>query len=381
MFVYLDNSATTRQYDQVTEVMKDAMENYFGNPSSLHSLGLASEKEVRRSRQITATALGAKEEEIIFNSGGTEGDNTVLYGIAHARRREGKKIITSKVEHPAVLEACKVLENEGFQVEYIGVDGKCRLDMEQLRAAIDEETTLISIMAVNNETGAKMPVSEIAKLKGNAVFHTDGVQAFGKIDLKNIGADFITVSGHKIHGPKGVGALYARKGVRLPAFIAGGGQERGMRSGTENVPGIIGFGKAVEKACGNLEKRTAHMAEIRAYFLAGLQAEISDIRLNGPEDPSEAVSAVLNISFMGTRGEVLLHTLEQDNIFVSTGSACSSNKKGQSHVLSAMGLTPKEIEGAIRFSFSEFNTLEEMDYVISKVKDAVARFRRLGSFR
>lgn len=165
-----------------------------------------------------------------------------------------------------MLEACKVLENEGFQVEYIGVDGKCRLDMEQLRAAIDEETTLISIMAVNNETGAKMPVSEIAKLKGNAVFHTDGVQAFGKIDLKNIGADFITVSGHKIHGPKGVGALYARKGVRLPAFIAGGGQERGMRSGTENVPGIIGFGKAVEKACGNLEKRTAHMAGNQSIF-------------------------------------------------------------------------------------------------------------------
>lgn len=381
MFVYLDNSATTRQYDEVTAVMKAAMEDCFGNPSSLHSLGLASEKRVRESRKTIGATLGAKEEEIIFTSGGTESDNTVLYGIAHARRRDGKKIITSAVEHPAVLEACKALETEGFTVEYIGVDDKCRLNMEQLQAAIDEETTLISIMAVNNETGTMMPVKEIAKLKGKALFHTDAVQGYGKIDLHNTGADFISVSGHKIHGPKGIGALYARKGVRLPAFLVGGRQERGRRSGTENVPGILGFGKAAEMACGNLAARTAAMAAARSYLLEGFKDQIPDIRINSPEDPKEAVSGVLNVSFLGTRGEVLLHTLEQDQIFVSTGSACSSNKKGGSHVLKAMGLSDREIEGAIRFSFSEFNTVEEMDYVLEKVKAAVARFRKLGSFR
>lgn len=378
MLIYLDNSATTRQYDAVTQAMKEAMEDSFGNPSSLHSLGLKSEKLMRESRRTVAKTMGAAEGEIIFTSGGTESDNTALFGIAHARKRDGRKIITSCVEHPAVLEACRALEQEGFTVEYIGVDDKCRLNMEQLASAIDEETTLISIMTVNNETGTIMPVEEIAAMKGRAVFHTDAVQGYGKVDLTHTGADLISVSGHKIHGPKGMGALYVRKGVRLPAFIVGGGQEGHMRSGTENVPGIIGLGKAAELACSDIKGRTAKMRAARDYLLAGLLDGLSDIRVNSPED---GTAGVLNLSFLGTRGEVLLHTLEQDGIFVSTGSACSSNKKGQSHVLKAMGLKDKEIEGAIRFSFSEFNTIEEMDYVIEKVKAAVTRFRRLGSFR
>ena len=378
MLIYLDNSATTRQYDAVTQAMKEAMEDSFGNPSSLHSLGLKSEKLMRESRRTVAKTMGAAEGEIIFTSGGTESDNTALFGIAHARKRDGKKIITSCVEHPAVLEACRALEQEGFTVEYIGVDDKCRLNMEQLAAAINEETTLMSIMTVNNETGTIMPVEEIAAMKGRAVFHTDAVQGYGKVDLTHTGADLISVSGHKIHGPKGMGALYVRKGVRLPAFIVGGGQEGHMRSGTENVPGIIGLGKAAELACSDIKGRTAKMRAARDYLLEGLLDGLSDIRVNSPED---GAAGVLNLSFLGTRGEVLLHTLEQDGIFVSTGSACSSNKKGQSHVLKAMGLKDKEIEGAIRFSFSEFNTIEEMDYVIEKVKAAVTRFRRLGSFR
>ncbi|MBR3786097.1 MAG: cysteine desulfurase [Firmicutes bacterium] len=378
MFVYLDNSATTRQYDQVTLEMKQAMEDLYGNPSSLHSLGLASEKRVRAARQHLAESLGAREDEIIFTSCGTESDNTALYGIAHAKRREGKKIITSKVEHPAVLEACKVLEKEGYNIEYIGVDDKCRLDMNQLKAAIDDETILISIMAVNNETGTIMPIQEIAKMKGKAVFHTDAVQAYGKIDLKHTGADLISVSAHKIHGPKGMGALYVKKGINLPAYLVGGGQERHMRSGTENVPGIVGFDAACQIAIPNLNERVAKMAEVRDYLKRGIEDQIKDIKVNSPDD---GAASVLNISFMGTRGEVLLHTLEQDNIFVSTGSACSSNKKGRSHVLAAMGLKDKEIEGAIRFSFSEANTIEEMDYVLDKVNAAVTRFRRLGSFR
>jgi len=378
MFVYLDNSATTRQYDQVTLEMKQAMEDLYGNPSSLHSLGLASEKRVRSARQHLAESLGAREDEIIFTSCGTESDNTALYGIAHAKRREGKKIITSTVEHPAVLEACKVLEKEGYNIEYIGVDDKCRLDMNQLKAAIDDETILISIMAVNNETGTIMPIQEIAKMKGKAVFHTDAVQAYGKIDLKHTGADLISVSAHKIHGPKGMGALYVKKGINLPAYLVGGGQERHMRSGTENVPGIVGFDAACQIAIPNLNERVAKMAEVRDYLKRGIEDQIKDIKVNSPDD---GAASVLNISFMGTRGEVLLHTLEQDNIFVSTGSACSSNKKGGSHVLMAMGLKHKEIEGAIRFSFSEENTIEEMDYVLDKVTGAVQRFRRLGSFR
>ncbi|MGN0658918.1 MAG: cysteine desulfurase family protein [Emergencia sp.] len=378
MFVYLDNSATTRQYDQVTQRMKEVMEDTFGNPSSLHSLGLEAEKTVRAARKNVAASLGADEDEIIFTSGGTESDNTALYGIAHARRRQGKRIITSAAEHPAVLEACRVLEQEGFEVVYIGVDDRCRLDMQQLRDAVNDDTILISVMAVNNETGTVMPLKEIADLKGKAVFHTDGVQAYGKVDLRHTGADLISLSAHKIHGPKGVGALYVKKGISLPAFVVGGGQEKHRRSGTENVPGIAGFDKAVSLSMEHFEQRVSAMAAARKRLLAGITDQIEDIRINSPGD---GAASVLNISFLGTRGEVLLHTLEQDGIFVSTGSACSSNKKGRSHVLKAMGLSDREIEGAVRFSFSEFNTEEEMDYVTEKVAAAVKRFRRLGSFR
>ena len=378
MFVYLDNSATTRQYDRVTAYMKESMDDFYGNPSSLHSFGLDSEKKVRQARKNIAESLGCGEEEIVFTSGGTESDNTAIFGAARSKKRNGKKIITSKVEHPAVLEACKALENEGYTVEYIGVDSQCRLDMDQLHAAVDDETILISIMTVNNETGTVMPVDQIAQLKKNALFHTDSVQAYGKMKLKAGAADLMSLSAHKIHGPKGMGALYVRKGVRIPAYLVGGGQERHMRSGTENVPGILGFGLAARIASENLESRLDAMAEAKNYLLAGLQDQIEDLRINTPAD---SVPSVLNVSFLGTRGEVLLHTLEQDGIFVSTGSACSSNKKGRSHVLAAMGLSDKEIEGAVRFSFSEFNTVKEMDYVLEKTKNAVTRFRKLGSFR
>ena len=390
--VYLDNSATTRQYDQVTDVMAEAMRETYGNPSSLHMLGVEAEKKVRSSRKILASALGASEEEFFFTSGGTESDNTVLFGVAEARKRTGKKIITTAVEHPAILEPAKRLEAMGFTVEYIGVDRNCHLNMDQLVSAIDDETILISAMGVNNEAGTILPIGEIAALKDrynrehktDILLHSDAVQAFGKVpvDLKGAykGVDFLSVSGHKIHGPKGIGGLYIRKGIHLPPFMNGGGQERHMRSGTENTPGIIGFGKAAEMGMADFAKRTEAMKRARARLLEGLLAEIPDIRINSPQDETASPS-VLNVSFLGTRGEVLLHTLEQEGIFVSTGSACSSNKKGRSHVLTAMGLSDKEIEGAIRFSFSEENTLEEMDYTVEKVKAAVTRFRRLGSFR
>ena len=390
--VYLDNSATTRQYDQVTDVMAEMMRETYGNPSSLHMLGVEAEKRVRASRKILASALGASEEEFFFTSGGTESDNTVLFGVAEARKRAGKKIITTAVEHPAILEPAKRLEAMGFTVEYIGVDRNCHLNMDQLASAIDDGTILISVMGVNNEAGTILPIGEIAALKDkynrehktDILLHSDAVQAFGKVpvDLKGAykGVDFLSVSGHKIHGPKGIGGLFIRKGIHLPPFMNGGGQERHMRSGTENTPGIIGFGKAAEMGMTDFAGRTDAMKRARARLLEGLLAEIPDIRINSPQDETASPS-VLNVSFLGTRGEVLLHTLEQEGIFVSTGSACSSNKKGRSHVLTAMGLSDKEIEGAIRFSFSEENTLEEMDYTVEKVKAAVTRFRRLGSFR
>ena len=392
MIVYLDNSATTRQYDQVTDVMAKTMRDDFGNPSSLHKLGVEAEKKVKEARKIIAKTMGAEDDEIFFTSCGTESDNTVLMGAAQAKKRVGNKIIISAVEHPAILEPAKRLESMGFQVERIGVDSKCHLDLNQLKSALTPDTILISVMGVNNETGTIMPIKEIAKIKdeynkskGAQIWlHSDEVQAYGKIDIdfksSLKGVDFASVSGHKIHGPKGMGALFSRKGLNLLPFILGGGQEHHMRSGTENTPGITGFGKAADIAVSNLEERTKAMWASRTYLLNGIKSEIKDIQVNSPEDET-ACPSVLNVSFMGTRGEVILHTLEQSGIFVSTGSACSSNKKGQSHVLSAMGLKDKEIEGAIRFSFSEFNTEEEMEYVLSKLKEAVAGFRRLGTFR
>ena len=394
MLVYLDNSATTRQYDEVTELMSRAMRESFGNPSSLHSLGLKAEKEVKNARKILAQSLGADEEEVFFTSCGTESDNTVLMGAAQAKKRRGKKIIVSAVEHPAILEPAKKLESMGFEVAYIGVDKQCRLNLESLKNAVTDDTILISVMGVNNETGTIMPIEEIARFKeeynrthGTDIWlHTDAVQAFGKI-LVNLkkeykGVDFLSASAHKIHGPKGMGLLYMKKGLNLVPFLLGGGQERHMRSGTENTPGIVGFGKAAELAMRDFDERIQRMSTARQRLLEQICAEIKDIRINSPEG-EEACPSVLNLSFLGTRGEVLLHTLEQDGIFVSTGSACFSNHSSAkgSHVLNAMGLTPKEIEGAIRFSFSEFNTEEEIDFTADKVKAAVARFRRLGSFR
>ncbi len=392
MIVYLDNSATTRQYDRVTDYMADIARNSYGNPSSLHGLGLDAEKILKEGRKRIAQAFNASPDEIYITSCGTESDNTVLMGIARTPRKQAMKIITTSVEHPAVLEPAAELERRGFKVVRLGVDKKCRIDLDELRAELTEDTLLISIMAVNNEVGTIMPLKEIGMMKREfnkahgtkVLFHTDAVQALGKIpldtrrDLRDV--DLISVSAHKIHGPKGVGALYVRKGTNLMPFMLGGGQEKGFRSGTENVPSVGGFGLACEMAVSDMEARKAHMMEVRDHLKEGILREIPDVLVNSSED---GVCSVLNVSFPGTRGEVILHRLEQEGIYVSTGSACSSNHKTSkgSHVLNAMGLKHKEIEGAIRFSFSEFNTIEEMDYTLDKLKTAVGNFRKLGSYR
>ena len=386
--IYLDNSATTRQYPEVTREMLRYMDEIYGNPSSLYQLGVDSEKAVKKARTALQKAIGMEDGRVYFTSGGTEADNMAIFGAARALKRRGRRIVTTAVEHPAVLECCKELEKQGFEVIYVGVERNCRLDIDALRSAVNDETILVSMMHVNNEAGTIMPVNEVKQIMKEkdapGIFHCDAVQSFGKLQLCS-DADVISVSGHKIHGPKGTGAICIREGVNIPAFICGGGQESGKRSGTENVPAIAGFGLAAEMSEHGRRENSASMAQMRQRLISQLTASLDDIVINSPEtageNAGECCSSLLNISFLGTRGEVLLHTLEQDGIYVSTGSACSSNKKGQSHVLKAMGLKDKEIEGTLRFSFGRMNSIEEIDIAADKVAAAVKRFRRLGSFR
>lgn len=393
--IYLDNSATTRQYDEVTELMYRAAKDNFGNPSSLHTLGFEAGNILYDARKQIEGLL-PPAGNVIFTSGGTEGDNMALYSSARKLRRRGNKIITTRVEHPAVLETCKRLAEDGFEIVYVDVDVDGYAEEQAVKALLDENTIIVSLMSVNNEVGTIEPVVPVGRTVRqfnrdhgtDIIFHTDAVQAFGKLAMDDIDADIITASGHKFHGPKGTGFLYIKKRHKLPAFITGGGQEGGLRSSTENTPGIAGIGLAAEMSARDQMMKISRMGMVNNYLLNGLRTEISDIIVNGPEelgytlqDYGRRCPTVLNVTFEGTRGEVILHTLEQDGIYVSTGSACSSHKTGDSHVLSAMSMTHKEIEGAIRFSFSEFNTVEEMDVVIARTKAAVERFRRLGSFR
>lgn len=382
MFVYLDNSATTRPYDSVVDVVIRTLEENFGNPSSLHGLGLQAEKILKKSREIVAQSIGATPEEVFFTSGGTESDNTAIFGTWEARKRQGKRILTTRVEHPAVLRACEHLEKQGGEVIYLPVGTDGILDMSAFKAALNQDTVLVSVMHVNNETGAIMPLAEIKKeidqLNPDIILHTDAVQSYGKldIDVRRMGVDLMSVSGHKICGPKGIGAFYKRKGVSLPSFVYGGGQENGFRSGTENLSGIAGFAEAVRRQQEHKIQIRSQMENVKEHLKVSLEASIPNIRINTPEN---SAPSVLNVSFRGCKGEVLLHTLEQKEIYVSTGSACSSKKSG-SHVLQAMGLSSEEIDGALRFSFSEANTVEQMDYVTAELKEAVEGQRRLRKF-
>ncbi len=378
------------------------MNEDFGNPSSLHRMGVTAERAVKEARQAVASSLYVRDEEIYFTGSGTEADNTAIFGAYDGKKRRGNKIITSEVEHPAVLEACKKLEATGVHVVYTKIDSKGCIDIEELKSNLDDNTIFVSIMTVNNELGTVFPIEEIGTLvknKGDILFHTDAVQAYGKMTVDPVkwNADLVTVSGHKIHGPKGTGALFIRKGVHINPHIYGGGQERGIRSGTENTPGIAGLGLAAEIMSSNLQERIRSMEVCREYLLSGLKAEIPDIGINSPEEVFTVEKAagrnegglglnggriplsspgILNVSFLGCRGEVLLHSLEQRDIYVSTGAACSSRKKG-SRVLAAAGLAAPVIDSAIRFSFSEFNTVEQMDYLLVELKKAVTSMRRL----
>ena len=386
MYVYLDNSATTKQSEMVTKAVSDAAERYYGNPSSLYRPGMEAEKFIRACRSSAARLIGASPEEIYYTSGGTESDNTAVYGAVRARKRLGKRIITTEIEHPAVLECFQDLEQQGMDVVRVPVDGQGRIDLDYLQKALNKETILVSVMHVNNETETVQPVEEAGQMvrrMGNALFHCDAVQSYGKIpiDVKKAGIDLLSASGHKIHGPRGVGILYVSKKARIVPLIRGGGQENGMRSGTENVPGIAGFAEAAKQASERMDTNYNKVRSLSTRLIEGIRSAVPDVTFHGPVQSGETgtdrwLPYIVNISFADCRGEVLLHMLEQQGVYVSTGSACSSHHKGYSHVLKAMGVGSSEAEGTIRFSFSPENTEEEIDYALQQLKQAVAEHRK-----
>lgn len=380
MKVYLDHAATTYTDPEVFEAMKPYFCEVFGNASSLHGFGREAARAVDKARGQVAAALGCKPSEVYFTSGGTESDNWALKGIMHAHTDKGRHLITSKIEHHAVLHACEQLEKEGFEVTYVDVDETGKIRMDQLEAAIRPDTVLVSVMAANNEVGTVQPIGEIAKLckaKG-ALFHTDAVQAVGSLPLNvsEQGIDLLSLSAHKFYGPKGVGALIVRNGVRLDKLIIGGAQERSMRGGTTNTPGIVGLGEAIARAVGGMEENNAHVKSLRDHFIDRVQKEIPDLRLNG--HPTDRLPNNVNFSFEYVEGESILMTLDLKGIAVSSGSACTSGSLDPSHVLLAMGVPVELAHGSIRFTFGRRNTLEETDYTVEVLKETLQNLRAMS---
>lgn len=363
---YLDNSATTRVSQLAAKKALQIMTECYGNPSSLHTKGMQAEQELINARKIIADSIKAKETEIYFTSGGTEANNTAIFGTAKAKARLGKKIVTTAIEHSSVLEACEALQKQGYEVVYLTPNENGIVTAEALENAVDSDTILVSVMAVNNETGAVMPIEHISKIiknkKSNALFHTDMVQAYGKIHIKasKIGADLISLSAHKVHAPKGMGALYVKSGVRISPLHFGGEQEKKLRPGTEALPLIGAFGSAVSEF--DIDKNMQYVKELNEYAKERLLS-LDGVYLNSPEN---ALPYVLNLSVLGIRSETMLHHLEASDIFVSSGSACAKGKK--SHVLKALGLSEKRADSAIRISFSKLNTKEDIDALYEAVK-------------
>lgn len=380
MEAYFDNSATTRCYPEVAEIVVKTMTEDFGNPSAMHLKGVEAEKYVREAAQILAKILKVNEKEIIFTSGGTESNNLALFGGADANKRSGNHIITTSVEHAAVGQPAERLEQMGYEVTIVPVDHRGVVQLEALEKALRPDTILVSTMYVNNEVGAVMPVEEIAKLvhekSPKALYHVDAIQAFGKYRIypKKAGIDMLSVSSHKIHGPKGVGFLYINEKARIQPQILGGGQQAGIRSGTDNVPGIAGLGVAAKMVYTDFDKKIEHMYQLKERLAEGF-LKLPDVRLNGMEI-REGAPQILSASFLGVRSEVLLHTLEEKGIYVSAGSACSSHKRKAAGTLSAMGMEAAQRESTLRFSFSEENTFEEVDYALEVIGQVLPMLRR-----
>lgn len=380
MYAYLDNSATTKVSENVTNLMVKVMMEDYGNPSSLHMKGVEAEKYIKESKDIIAKLLKVDAKEIIYTSGGTESNNLAIIGAAMANKRAGNRIITSSIEHPSVLATMKYLEDNGFEVIYLPVDSNGVVDMEALKEAMTKETILVSVMHVNNEIGAIEPVSEISKyiksINPEVVFHVDAIQSFGKLVVqpKKMGIDLLSVSGHKIHGPKGIGFLYASSKVKLKPIIFGGGQQKGMRSGTENVPGIAGIGLAAMEAYENFEEKISKMIELKDYFIDRVTS-IENVTVNSSKG-AEGAPHIISVSFLGVRSEVMLHSLEDKEIYISSGSACSSNKPSVSATLKGIGLKPEQIDSTVRFSLSYDTTKEELDYAVDTVAGMIELLRK-----
>lgn len=380
MEAYFDNSATTRCADAVVALMQQVLLEDYGNPSSLHMKGVVAEKYIKTATEQIARILKVAEKEIIFTSGGTESNNLALIGVALANKRAGKHIITTSIEHASVYNPLIFLEEQGFEVTYLPVDAKGVVSLEALGAAVREDTILVSMMHVNNEIGTIEPIEEAAKVihekNPKTLIHVDAIQSFGKLRIypKRMGIDLLSVSGHKIHGPKGVGFLYVKDKTKIKPIIHGGGQQKNMRSGTENVAGIAGLGAAVEELYQNFDEKIERLYELREYLVAGMKA-LEGTTVNGAEGRN-AAPHIVSVSFSGVRAEVLLHALEERGIYVSTGSACSSNHPAISGTLKAIGVKPELLDSTVRFSLSVENTRQEADYVLEQLTELLPMLRR-----
>lgn len=375
--IYLDHAATTKLDERVFTAMQPYLTKEYGNPSSIYDLGAKSKAAIMDSREIIAKALGAKASEIYFTAGGSESDNWAIIGAVEANRGKGRHIITTKIEHHAILHTCAYLESHGVEVTYLDVNRFGRVDLEQLKSSIRDDTILISVMYANNEIGTIQPIREIGKIAGErgVLFHTDAVQAFSQIpiNVEESRIDLLSISGHKLYGPKGVGVLYIRNGVKLPSLIHGGGQERGKRAGTENVPGIVGLAKATELAVGSMNASFKKKTELRDYLIARIIREVPDCVLNG--DIQNRLPGNANFSFRFIEGESLVIMLDIEGICASSGSACSAGSANPSHVLMAIGQEEEFVNGSLRLSLGRENTKEEIDFAVEKIKLLVARLR------
>lgn len=378
--IYLDNSATTKTDEEVVKAMLPYLSENYGNPSSIYSIGQTARKAVEESRETVASILNCSPNEIYFTSGGSESDNTIIKGIAYSYKNKGNHIITSKIEHPAVLETCKQLEKEGFEVSYINVDSNGIVDLKELEEAIKPSTILISIMFANNEIGTIEPIKEIGQIAKShgVIFHTDAVQAVGSIniDVQDMNIDSLSLSAHKFYGPKGVGALYVRKGVKFTKYINGGHQEKNKRAGTENVAGIVGLAKALEISHRDMEKHNKQIKELRDYYVQEVKQKIPYIKING--DLEKRLPGNSNISFRFIEGESLLLNLDLKGICASSGSACTSGSLDPSHVLLAIGLPHEIAHGSLRISIGKYNTKEEIEYTVSCLTEIVQRLRDMS---
>lgn len=376
--IYLDNAATTKVADSVVDAMLPYFKEYYGNASSIYQLGAKSKEALDESREYIAGTLGAKTNEIYFTAGGSESDNWAIKATADAYARKGKHIITSAIEHHAVLHTCEYLEKHGYEVTYVGVDENGVIKLDELKAAIRPDTILISVMFANNEIGTIQPIKEIGEIakEHDILFHTDAVQAYAQvpINVDEMHIDMLSASGHKIHGPKGTGFLYISEKMKIVPIIYGGGQQKGMRSGTDNVPGIAGLGLASKMVYDHLEENVNHMYDLRVYFVGELE-KMDQVVVHGPHGEA-AAPQIVSAAFVGVRSEVLLHTLEERDIYVSAGSACSTHKRSGSPTLTAIGLPKNQMEATVRFSFCETTTKEELDYTLQVLNEVVPMLRR-----